>query len=426
VNNNGIQNQSNDDYLFGKAKTLRIFALFALLMIFDFADRMVIAALLPAIKAEWHISDAQSGLLSSILFIGMILFAIPLSLLIDRWSRVKTAGLMGFFWSLASLAGAFTQNIGQLTITRAAVGAGESGYTPAAYAWITTALPIRRRQLALGIFTTSQTIGLAIGVALGGYIASHFGWRYALGLMAIPGFIIAALLYCQHDYPNPSSDPNLEQYQISTRDNLKKILATPSLLLAYFASAMGMLPWASVFYFLPTFLNRQYHITVQSASYLTSGILILTIGALPLGGWFMDRWNLNKPTTKLVYATSTAALATVISVIAFGLVHNYLLQYAMIVLAFFMVSSGGTSTLFITQELAPRGSKALSATCSVMTIHLLGSAPGPYLTGLISDHYDLTTALLSIILVSGCLYVLALLSLKHFYIRDLARICNTN
>jgi len=36
------------------------------------------------------------------------------------------------------------------------------------------AFPKRRRQLALGLFSSAQPIGMALGVALGGYVATHW------------------------------------------------------------------------------------------------------------------------------------------------------------------------------------------------------------------------------------------------------------
>lgn len=63
-----------DGWLFGKPHTWQVFGLFGLLMTFDFADRMIIAALLPSIRLQWHISDAQAGLLNSVLTLGMMRF----------------------------------------------------------------------------------------------------------------------------------------------------------------------------------------------------------------------------------------------------------------------------------------------------------------------------------------------------------------
>jgi hypothetical protein len=214
-----------EEYVFGKSHSLKILLSLSLLMTFDFADRMIIAGLLPIIKEEWRITDTEAGLLSSVLYLGMVIFVFPASLLIDRWSRLKMASLTGVFWSLSSAAGAWTKSFSELVVTRAFVGIGEAGYAPAAYVWISAAFPGRRRQLALGIFSTGQPIGMAVGVALGGYVGKMLGWHQALGLMAAPGLLIAILIYRGRDYQNlpvvaDSADPLRQSvlHQIAVAD----------------------------------------------------------------------------------------------------------------------------------------------------------------------------------------------------------------
>ena len=67
-----------EGYLFSKGYTYYVFGLVCLLMRFDFADRMIISSLLPLIKAEWSLTDAQSGQLVSAVFLAMFLFVVPI------------------------------------------------------------------------------------------------------------------------------------------------------------------------------------------------------------------------------------------------------------------------------------------------------------------------------------------------------------
>jgi MFS family permease len=66
-----------------------VFDLTVLLMLSDYASRQVVAAVFPFLKAEWTLSDAQLGSLTGVvmLFVGVMTF--PISLLADRWGRVK-------------------------------------------------------------------------------------------------------------------------------------------------------------------------------------------------------------------------------------------------------------------------------------------------------------------------------------------------
>lgn len=409
----------DDGYLFSRADTFRTFGLLCLLMVFDFADRMILAALLPAIKAEWLISDATAGLLGSILTLGMVLFSFPAAIAIDRWSRIKSASVMGIVWSVASAAGALAQNVGQLLVTRALVGIGEAGYAPAAYTWISAAFPKRRRQLALGLFSAAQPIGMALGVAAGGYIAAHYGWKYALGIVALPGLLIAFWLYGGADYETPP--PSLRGEGEGATGGRRAILRTPSLLLAYLGGALGTLQWVPLIFFLPTWLNREHAIPVQSASLMTSGVMLLTIVSIPLGGWIMDRWNRRDERAKLIWPIAAGAAATTLYGLAFGVVDDVAHSYALLLVGLFITASAGTGPLAMTQELVPPTIRAFSGTCSVVAVHLLGSVPGPFLAGLLSDHVGLTRALFIVAVTAGGAYVVTLLLALRYYRQDLAR-----
>ena len=86
------------------------FILLFLLYMFDYIDRTVIVSLFPFLKKDWGLSDTQCGLLVSAVYWSILIFSLPVSILIDRWSRKKCIGLMALFWGLATLACAFTRN----------------------------------------------------------------------------------------------------------------------------------------------------------------------------------------------------------------------------------------------------------------------------------------------------------------------------
>jgi hypothetical protein len=89
----------------------RVFALTFGLMIFDYVDRQVVVSMFPHLKAQWSLSDAQLGALVAIVSIVVALGTVPLSLLADRWSRVKSMFVMALVWSLATIGCAFAPEL---------------------------------------------------------------------------------------------------------------------------------------------------------------------------------------------------------------------------------------------------------------------------------------------------------------------------
>src|ERR1700746_730805 len=117
----------NGDYLTSRPQVWFAFAMTFALVFFDFIDRQVIVSLFPHIKSEWNLSDKQLGSLVSIISIVVAAGGIPVALLGDRVSRVKSIVVMATLWSLATISCMFTANYSQLFLARAVVGAGETG-----------------------------------------------------------------------------------------------------------------------------------------------------------------------------------------------------------------------------------------------------------------------------------------------------------
>ncbi len=167
---------------------------------FDYIDRMVITSMFPAIEKDLGISHTQSGMLVSAVYWAIVLLTFPVSLLVDRWSRTKTIGIMAIMWSLATALCALTGNYVQLFMARALIGIGEAGYAPGGSAVISGLYPMERRSRMMGLWNASIPLGTAIGHFLGGVIAVHLGWKHAFGIVAVPGLIIAILFLFMKDY----------------------------------------------------------------------------------------------------------------------------------------------------------------------------------------------------------------------------------
>src|SRR4029434_891608 len=168
-----------------------VFAILFALMVVDYVDRQVIVSMFSHLKADWGLTDIQLGSLVSIVSVTVALGAVPLSLLADRWSRVKSIFLMALVWSLATIACAFATSYAQLLGTRAVVGIGEAAYGTVGAALLATLFPLRMRSSVLGAFFLAGIAGSVLGVVLGGFIAERWGWQAGFGAVGVPGLLLA-------------------------------------------------------------------------------------------------------------------------------------------------------------------------------------------------------------------------------------------
>jgi MFS family permease len=174
-------------------------------------------------------------------------------------------------------------------------------------------------------------------------------------------------------------------------------------------------------YFMPTFFHRVHGVSLQQAASMSSAIMLMGALAGPLGGWFMDRKSHLRPEGKLVFAIIAFGLAMLLHALAFGVAESLSGRFALLLLAGFAGYSAVSAILAITQELAPQRQRAFSSTCGIVTAHLLGSMPGPWVAGMLSDAYGLTAALLILTVASETLAVVMLLLVKWYYARDFQR-----
>jgi MFS family permease len=145
-----------------------VFALTVGLLLSDYMSRQVLNAVFPLLKATWGLSDTRLGSLSSVvaLMVGVLTF--PLSVLADRWGRVKSIVLMAAMWSLATLGCAIATNYGEMLIARAFVGIGEAAYGSVGIAVVLSIFPARLRSTLTGTFMA------------GGRLARCWEWRSAV------------------------------------------------------------------------------------------------------------------------------------------------------------------------------------------------------------------------------------------------------
>ena len=272
------------------------FGVLALIYLIDYADRFIVGVVLESIKQEFALSDGSAGLLGGSLYLGLILFAVPSGIMVDRFSRKYMVTIMTILWSITTWGMGQVHSYGAMLAVRFGVGLGEAGYNPAGYSLISAWYPQRMRATMIGIFNMAQPLGAGLGVALGGYVAYHYGWRSVFGVMAIPGIVLGLLMMFAPDYKTRKVEKTeTVEVKANPKDALRFIIGTPSLMLMFFAQ-MAMFAYASgSAIWVPTFLVRTFSLNISDASkYVAVITLVAALGA-PFGGVLSDRLVRNSP-----------------------------------------------------------------------------------------------------------------------------------
>ena len=115
------------------------------------ADRNALSLLSEPLKAAFHLTDVQIGLLQGVSFaITYASAGLVAGYLADRVRRVALIGGGMVVWSLMTIVSGLSMNFRALVAARAGVAVGEASLSPAAYALIADSFPRERHGLAVG------------------------------------------------------------------------------------------------------------------------------------------------------------------------------------------------------------------------------------------------------------------------------------
>jgi MFS family permease len=410
-------------YLFSRSYSNYVFMLLFLLYMFDYIDRMVVTSMFTSIEKDWGISHTQSGLLVSSVYWAIVILTFPISILVDRWSRTKTIGVMAIMWSFATALCALTGNFVQLFMARMLIGVGEAGYAPGGSAMISGLYPIDRRARMMGIWNASIPLGSAIGVLLGGIIAAKLGWKHAFGIVAIPGMIVAILFLFVKDYKTVDLsfyDKDSNKIKMEKKDMVKEFISKPSVLFTYFGMAAVVFVTTSMLTWLPTYFEKMRNIPQETAGKMASSVMVLALVGAPLGGYLTDRWRKSRDNARLLFPALSTLLTSMVLFIALMFLRGTIQYIAFLIFGVLIMSfiSGAAS---VTQDVIHPGLRATSYAIAVVVQNLLGASTAPVVMGKIYDLTNIQTALsiLPLILFAGAF--LFWMGSKH-YARDLGRV----
>lgn len=406
-----------------------VFALSFGLLLSDYMSRQVLNALFPLLKAEWALSDASLGALGGVVALMVGILTVPLSILADRWGRVRSLTLMAVMWSLATLGCAVANSYGEMFVARLCVGIGEAAYGSVGIALVLSVFPRHLRASLSAAFIAGGAFGSVLGMALGGVISAHFGWRFAFAGMAIFGLVLVGFYRLlvterglekqrqalgEHDQAEP------RHRMMSLRALASALFSSRSILCAYVGSALQLLVMGSLLAWMPSYLGRYYGMSTEHAG-LGAACFVLAGGAgMIVCGALTDRVARVAPARKWLMAMAYSVICFVLLGVAFHMPPGAA-QLALVAGGMLLAGgSAGPASAAVANLTDPSIHASAFATLTLAN-NLLGLAPGPFVTGLLADHIGLAGALQWLPL-TGLLAAMCFVAGRRTYVADLQKL----
>ncbi|MEK7407912.1 MAG: MFS transporter [Acidobacteriota bacterium] len=255
----------------------------------DALDVLLYVFALQTLRAEFGLSNAQAGVVSSATLICSAAGGIMFGFVADRVGRKRALIYTILLYSLASGGTALARSFGELLFWRALIGFGLGGEWSAGAVLVAESWPPESRARAIGFMQAGWAIGYMLAAGVTAVVLPRFGWRVlfltgllpALLTLAIRRYVVEPEVWtaCRE----PAQWGRLFRPPLARRTVLAATL-TSSVLLAYW----GLFTW------LPSFLSapREAGGAGLSVVRTSAWVIPVQVGAFcgyVSFGWLADR-----------------------------------------------------------------------------------------------------------------------------------------
>jgi MFS transporter, YNFM family, putative membrane transport protein len=188
----------------------------------------------------------------------------------DRYGRKKVMAIAIGVLSVATLACAFAPSLATLAGLRALQGLSAAGFAPVALAYLTEAVPPRRRAGAVGAMSAAFLVAGIFGQVAASVIALRMGWPWFFGicgLVLVVAFAVILVLVAEASRTAPSASL-WNQF-----GKLGGLLVKPAILLLSLAHVTLLLSFVALY----TGIGQH----LENLGVAASDIVLIRLAALP-------------------------------------------------------------------------------------------------------------------------------------------------
>lgn len=354
---------------------------------FNYVDRMVLAAVTPAVKQEFMLSDTQIGLLSTAFAVVYAVGGLPLGHLADKYSRRIILTVAAAVWSLMTVLCGAAGSYASMLLARIGVGASEAAFMPAAFSTVSDLFAPARRHLALSLLIVATSGGVIGGLALGGWLATDYGWRWAFFMLGMPGVLLALVAYLVIEEPRRGGMdvlPNAEE-PTPLFATVQALRNNPLFIWLSLTNGLNAFCVVGIVQWLPSFFDRVYGLPLSIIG-LIFGVAFgagLMLGQL-VGGAIatrLARRGMFEPV--LLCVISNALVVCGFLVVLW--VPNARVAIVATLLTTFVGSLGHAAQNVGVQNAVSARQRGVAQAITSLLVSVLGMAVAPLVVGVISD-----------------------------------------
>jgi ABC-type branched-subunit amino acid transport system ATPase component/predicted MFS family arabinose efflux permease len=405
-----------------------------LLTAFDELEQATLGVLAPDIRDSFGMSDGAIVFLSAASGAFLVLGALPMGWLADRYRRGRVAGFAGLAFSVFMLASGAAANVFLMFLARLGVGVAKSSHMPVHGSLNADTYPIGvRGRIAATNGIAGRLAAVLSPLAVGGIAAvagGSEGWRWAFFVLAVPTAVAALFAFRLPEPPRGQHEMKAVLGEVLVQDKpmpisveaafarLLRIRTTKTVIMAFAAMGFGLFTgpvltnlWMEDHFGLGTFERGVYG--------TLGGLGVLAV--LPFVGPRYDRLYRTDPARALKLVGLLILPVTLLTPLQWVMPTAPLFVIAQM-LPMILLSSAFAMVGPVMQSVAPYRLRGLGSALAAIYIFFIGATGGSLLSALILDSYDARTAALVLGVPSTLVGSLMLIRSSAFIKNDLSRV----
>ena len=275
----------------------------------DGMDVMIYSFVIPTLIAQWHMSQGQAGLLSTVALLLSAAGGWLAGLLADRFGRARILQITIVWFAVFTFLSGFTNSFWQLLITRSLQGLGFGGEWAVGAVLMGEVIRAEHRGKAVGTVQGGWAIGWGVAAicytALFSLLPASMAWRVMFWIGILPSLLV---FYIQRHVPEPEVFTRTRAQAAAQRRRTRFLdIFSPALLgttlLASLLAIGAQGGYYAITTWLPTYLRNTRGLSVLgTGAYLAVVIAGSFIGYL-IGAWLTDR--MGRKRTLLAFAVGS-------------------------------------------------------------------------------------------------------------------------
>jgi len=272
-----------------RGEDIRVIGLIGMAHAVSHFFQLVLPPLFPLLKDAFGVGYAELGVLVTLFYGASGLSQTAAGFAVDRFGAraVLMAGI-GLFASailLIGVAGSFWPMVPLIVVA----GIGNSVFHPADYSILTSAVRKEWMARAYGVHQLGGNLGWAVAPVAVLTLTHLFGWRSALILLGIFGYLLLAVVWWQGKSLTVG-DASSARARVAAgpRTAPLQLLLAPAILLCFAYFAMLSMALTGFQSFLPAALNTAHGTPLGTAGWALTGYLLGGAAGILFGGWLAD------------------------------------------------------------------------------------------------------------------------------------------